>query len=125
MPWKTLATLSAVVLIVLATTSPYTHAANPFRRGGFSLDKGDLALLTAAGEKLYLVDDVEVGTIVKWSNPETGNRGIIKLVRKHEYKGLPCRLLYHRVKLKDQKDPNDFEVDRCKVASGEWKLLFQ
>lgn len=125
MPWKTLVILTAAVLIVLATASPNTHAANPFRRGGFSLDKGDLALLTAAGEKLYLVDDVEVGTIVKWSNPETGNRGIIKLVRKHEYKGLPCRLLYHRVKLKDQKDPNDFEVDRCKVASGEWKLLFQ
>ena len=125
MPWKTLAILTAAVLVVLATMSPQASAVNPFRKGGFSLNAGDLALLTAAGEKLYLVDDVEVGTVVKWSNPETGNRGLIKLVRKHEYKGLPCRQMHHRIKLKNNTDTHDFEVDRCRTANGEWKLLFQ
>ncbi len=124
MPWKTLVILTTAVL-VLATASPRAYAVNPFKRGGFELDASDLALLTAAGEKLYLADDVEVGTVVKWSNPETGNGGKIKLTRKHEYKGLPCRELAHRIELKGDKDFHYFTVDRCRTAQGEWKLLFQ
>ena len=125
MPWKTLVILTAAALIVLATTSPQAYAVNPFKRGGFALERSDLALLASAAEKLYLVDGVEVGTVEKWSNPETGNRGIVRLIKKHEYKGLPCRKLQHDIKLKLVKNPHRFIIDRCRTAEGEWKLLFQ
>lgn len=113
----------AVALVVFATASAPTHAANPFKGSGFQLDDSDLPLLKMAAGKLYLTEGIESGTVEKWSNPETGNRGKVKLVRKHEYKGMPCRRLQHDILLKRVADPYRFIVDRCKTADGEWKIV--
>ena len=115
--------LAAFVLAASATASLLVHAADPFRGSGFQLDEDDLALLKTAAEKLYLTDGVEVGAVEEWTNPETGSHGTVKLIRKHEYKGLPCRRLQHDIELKRVSDPFRFTVDRCKVADGEWKIL--
>ena len=123
MLWKTHAILLVTALIVLATMSAPTHAADPFKGSGFQLDESDLALLKTAAGKLYLTDGVEVGAVEEWTNPETGSHGTVKLIRKHEYKGMPCRRLQHDLELKRVNDPYRFTVDRCKVADGEWKIL--
>ena len=115
--------MAAFVLAAFITASPLVHAVNPFRGSGFQLDEDDLALLKTAAEKLYLTDGVEVGAVEEWKNPETGSHGTVKLIRKHEYKGLPCRRLQHDIELKRVSDPFRFTVDRCKVADGEWKIL--
>lgn len=115
--------VAAFVLAASATASPLVHAADPFRGSGFQLDEDDLALLKTAAEKLYLTDGVEVGAVEAWTNPETGSHGTVKLIRKHEYKGLPCRRLQHDIELKRVSDPYRFTVDRCKVADGVWKIL--
>ena len=122
---KTHAILMAAALIAFTTVSPLVHATNPFKGSGFKLVDSDLALLKAAAGKLYLGDGVEVGAVEQWSNPETGNHGTVKLIRKHEYKGLPCRRLQHHIELKRVKDPRSFVLDRCRAADGEWKILAQ
>lgn len=122
MLWKINAIPRAVALIVLATMSAPTYAADPFRGSGFVLGESDLALLKTAAGKLYMTDGVEVGAVEEWTNPETGSRGTVKLVRKHEYKGMPCRSLQHDIAL-SVKDPYRFTLDRCRTADGEWKIL--
>lgn len=122
MLWKINAILFVTALIVLATAGPQAYAADPFKGSGFQLDDSDLALLKTAAGKLYLTDGVEVGAVEEWSNPETGSHGTVKLIRKHEYKGLPCRRLQHDIELKRVTDPYRFTVDRCRIANGEWKI---
>jgi surface antigen len=115
--------LAAVLLVGLVVESSQTYAADPFRRSGFRLDESDLPFLQAAAEKLYLVGDVTVGTSAEWINPETGNRGTVRLVEKHEHEGLPCRRLLHDIVLTRIRDPYRFTVDRCRTVDGEWKIL--
>ena len=117
------AALLVAVLVAFVTASPHTYAANPFKKSGFQLDESDLALLTAAAEKLYISDGVKVGAVEDWSNPETGSGGTVRLTRKHEYKGMPCRELQHDIELKHTKEPYRFTLDRCKTPDGEWKIL--
>ena len=124
MLWKIKAIPLAAALIALTTMSAPTHAfVDPFKGSGFVLDESDLALVKTAAGKLYSTDGLEVGAVEEWTNPETGNHGTVKLIRKHEYKGLPCRRLQHDIKLKRIIDPYRFTLDRCKVADGEWKIL--
>lgn len=98
-------------------------AANPFARSGFELEAGDIELMTAATQRLYLNEDTPVGTAESWNNPESGNSGSVTLILKHEYKGLPCRRLQHDIQLSTSADPYRFIVDRCKTADGSWKVL--
>ena len=120
---KTSAILFVTALIVLATAGSRTYAADPFRGSGFVLGESDLALVKTAAGKLYMTDDVEVGAVEEWANPETGSHGTVKLTRKHEYKGLPCRELQHEIELKGTNSPYRFALDRCKTDEGEWKIL--
>ena len=117
--------LAALVLADFTVADPSAHAADPFKRSGFRLDASDYALLGAAAEKLFLNDGVEVGSVEEWDNPETGSHGTVRLVGKHEYKGLPCRRLQHDIELDRARDPYRFTVDRCRTSDGEWKILAQ
>lgn len=125
MLWKTNVILRAAALVVFATMSSQTYAADPFKRSDFQLDEGDLALLKMAAGKLYLADGVEVGSVEAWNNPETGNHGTVRLIGKPEYKGLPCRRLQHDIELKRVTHPYRFIFDRCRIDSGEWKIVTQ
>lgn len=123
MLWTSSKILAAFALAAFTVASPSAHAADPFRGSGFRLDESDTALLKTAAEQLYLTDGVEVGTVEEWTNRKTGSHGTVKLIRKHEYKGLPCRRLQHDIELKRAKDPYRFTVDRCRTADGEWKIV--
>ncbi len=125
MLWKIDTILLAAALIAIGMAGPPANAANPFKKSGFQLDESDLPLLETAAGKLYLTDGAEVGSVEAWNNSETGNRGTVKLIRKHEYKGLPCRRLQHDIELKRVEDTYRFTLDRCKTADGAWKILAQ
>jgi len=80
-------------------------------------------LLKAAAAKLYVGETAPLGRVETWANAESGNGGRIELVRIFNHQNLPCRRLQHDITVGEAADPFRFLVDRCKVASGEWKLL--
>lgn len=121
--WKKSIKLIAAVLIAFTSVSPVAHAIDPWLGPDFKLEESDLALLKAAAEILYMTDDAEIGAAEAWNNPETGNHGTVKLIRKHEYKGMPCRELQHDIELKRSANPHRFTLDRCRTDDGEWKIL--
>ena len=96
---------------------------NPFARSGFELTPQDVELVKAAAQKLYLGETAAVGTVETWSNEKSGSGGTVELVGTFSYKGLPCRRLQHDITVAKVADPFRFIIDRCKLPSGEWKIL--
>lgn len=117
----TIVTIFAVVFVFGSTS--LSQGINPFARGGFELTESDIALLKGAAKNLYLAEEVEIGTVETWNNPESGNYGTVTLTLKHAYKGLPCRRLQHDIQVKAVEDPFRYIIDRCKVSDGSWKIL--
>lgn len=115
----------SLAIAALVMTAPPAHAANPLRGSAFQLVESDRILLDAAARKLYAREDVELGAVENWKNPETGNGGTVTLIQIHEHAGMPCRLLQHEIVLARVKDPYRFRVDRCRTEEGEWKILAQ
>ena len=120
---KFMAGALAAALLVATLAVPAQAQLSPFKRSGFELSQGDLEILGAAAQKLYLDESVPVGTVETWSNPDSGNTGSVQLIGTFEHQGLPCRRLQHDIKIKDVADPFRYIFDRCKTSSGEWKLL--
>ena len=114
----------AVILTIFALAAAGAEAQiNPFKRTGFELTEADVALLKAAAEKLYLGEEAAVGQVEEWANPESGNQGTVKLVETFTHNDLPCRRLQHDISVAKAADDYRFIVDRCKIPSGEWKIL--
>ena len=86
------------------------------------LTRDDINGLTTAASKLYTAETVQVGAVERWSNPETGNSGTVTLNREFQHRGMPCREFTHRLNLGHQRE-QVYKVSRCRVESGEWKLL--
>ena len=117
-------TLRATLVAAIALAAVGAEAqVNPFKRTGFELTPQDIELLKEAAKKLYIGEAAPVGTIEKWSNPETGNEGTVELVRTFAHKEMPCRRLQHDITISKVSDSYRFVIDRCKVPTGEWKIL--
>ncbi len=93
-------------------------------RMGAELSKEDIELLKRVGAKLYERDSVQVGTTEAWTNSDSGNSGIVTLIKILEKQGMPCRQLQHEVRVSGKSDPSSVEFTRCKTTEGDWKLLF-
>lgn len=117
------ASLALAIVSALALISPASAQINPFARGGSGISNDDAKYIEQASSKLYKTDNPVVGASEKWSNPGTGNSGTVTLTQVYEKDGMPCRKLRHRISLKGQKDPQVYIFSRCRVKSGEWKLL--
>jgi surface antigen len=109
--------------VLVGIAVPVQAQLNPFTRAGFELSPEDIEMLRDAAQRLYIDESVAVGTVETWSNPKSGNTGSVQLIGTFEHKGLPCRRLQHDIKVKDVANPFRYIFDRCKVPSGEWKLL--
>ncbi len=126
MPYKMfllkIAVLAAMVWVSLDTSA--LSQGNPFKRMGAELSKEDIELLKRAAAKLYEPDSVQVGTTEAWTNSDSGNSGIVTLIKIFEKQGMPCRQLQHEVRVSGKSDPSSVEFTRCKTTEGDWKLLF-
>jgi surface antigen len=112
-----------VATILLLDASAFAQV-NPFgRASGGRITNDDLHLIEAAASKLYKADNPQVGASEKWNNPTTGNAGTVSLTQVFEKDGMPCRKLRHRIAVKGAKDPLIYIFNRCRVKSGDWKLL--
>ena len=120
---KIIAGAVAAVVILGALGLSAEAQTNPFRRSGFELTQSDIDLMNAASRKLLPETGAAVGTVETWSNPDSGTAGSVQLVGNFEHKNLPCQRLQHDIKIAKVGDPFRYIIDRCQIASGEWKLL--
>jgi hypothetical protein len=120
---KIIAGALAAVVILGALGLSAEAQINPFRRSGFELTQADIDLMTSAGKKLLPDTGAAVGTVETWSNPESGTTGTVQLVGNFEHKNLPCQRLQYDIKIAKVSDPFRYIIDRCQIASGEWKQL--
>jgi surface antigen len=109
-------------IAILAMTAPASAQINPFSRYQ-SVSGEDLNLIEAASEKLYKTDTPRVGATERWSNPNTGSSGTVTLTQIYQKDGMPCRKLRHRITVQGDTDPMTYIFSRCRVKSGDWKLL--
>lgn len=109
---------------LLAMTSEAIAQVSPFRRTGLNLSKEDLALLEAAGSKLYASDAPKVGATEAWSNAKSGNAGTIVLIAVYTWNNMPCRRMSHQITSPARKDPHSVQIDRCRTPAGEWKIRY-
>jgi surface antigen len=86
-----------------------------------SMTHDDLDALAAAGARLYNPEHVDVGMTENWDNPQTGNRGSVKMIKEFTQKGMLCRRLEHRITLKREGE-RKYVMNRCKGPDGQWKL---
>jgi hypothetical protein len=121
--------LSAVVIIggLLSAWPPGADAQiNPFRGyKGPTLSKDDLATAQAAADKLLTEDQAQVGKSEDWAGPASGNTGSISVQKAFRRQGMECRELRSEVRYKKAptSSPRTFNLNVCRIKSGEWKLM--
>jgi len=119
--------LAAAAMFVAAQVLPSVAPAqiNPFRNHETKfLTDEDLQLMSAAASKLRQSESTPIGQTETWSNPKTGSSGTVTLVQKFQRRDLPCLKLRHAVRNTAYSDTSAFDIDLCRVASGEWKVGF-
>lgn len=123
---KTLIVALTLAFAAVVGTST-THAQiNPFGKWAqVGYTKEDSEMNQAAMASLYEKPDVKVGEKASWQNPASGNGGTNTVTRIYKYKDMPCVDLLSSFELKDSQDKSkkELKTTRCKVASGEWKIL--
>jgi surface antigen len=107
---------------ILTVAAPATAQINPFGHDQ-RITHEDLELIESASAKLYQTDSPQVGASERWSNSNSGNAGTVMLTEVFEKDGMPCRKLRHRIVFEGEKEPAIVIFNRCRVKSGEWKLL--
>lgn len=113
-----------VCIMVAGLAAPAGAQINPFGpTSGDNLTADDRRLAEEASRKVYQAQAPSIGTTQSWSNSASGNSGTITLVKIHDYRGMPCRTLEHRVRINERTEPAVFRIDRCRTQAGEWKIL--
>jgi hypothetical protein len=116
--------LLAVLSAMLLTSSTVQAKTSFFAPTIIGLPSGDFELMMAAETTFHVAEPPVAGTTASWENPENGDHGTAKLIEVFEWQGLPCRKIQHIVHIVREKDLQTLTVDRCQVASGEWKYRF-
>ena len=111
---------------VLATGAPvFAQGISPFGRYSATehITTEDRRIMESLSAKLYQADNPQIGATEHWSNPKSGNSGTVSLIEVFEKDGMPCRKMRHRITIKGMKDPMIFVFNRCRLQSGEWKVM--
>jgi len=128
-----LAPLAFAALLLTAANAPALGYPLPYLRAmtgdsvglmqELNLDERDRTLASESQTALLADAAAVPGTHVAWSNPQSGNSGMIVLIKTFDYDGLPCRGMEHRIKQKGMADPLNFRIAKCLTADGAWKTL--
>jgi hypothetical protein len=121
--WWSVLVISGV--LVAAWHSGAHAQINPFRGyKGPTLSKEDLETGRAAAGKLLTEDHAQIGKSEDWTGPTSGNQGSISVLKAFKRQGMQCRTLRSEVRYKDSSaPPRTFNLDVCRIQSGQWKLL--
>jgi len=123
---KTLIAALALAFIAVAGIQAAHAQINPFGKWAqVGYTKEDSELNQASMASLYEKPDVKKGDKATWQNPASGNGGSNVVTKVYQYKDMPCVDLTSSFELKDSQDKSkkELKTTRCKVASGEWKVL--
>lgn len=117
--FKQFAIICAFSLALTVTDmSPALGQINPFD-DSLNLNRADIDMIRqAAREDL---DGKEVGSVVEWSNPETGNHGSVTLLRTFEYGGRDCREVQHLIDGSGGNFIQRYVNTICKQEDGSWR----
>lgn len=117
--FKRLTVLAASgALVASYLLSPALAQINPFD-DTLNLKQSDLEMIQHAARQG--LDGKDVGTVVEWSNPKTGNKGTVTLLRSFEYDGHQCREVQHLVDPKGGSFIQRYVNTICKQTDGTWK----
>jgi len=68
---------------------------------------------------LTIVKTGDVGTELKWKNPDSGNHGKISVVKEFKENSMDCKEIRTEIWIKDDKS-HDFNVVFCRQKDGSW-----
>src|SRR3954452_15597780 len=92
----------------------------PVWESNITLTQGDLDLIHRTVDTE--IHGKPVGSTASWSNPETGDAGTIKLLRKFRKGNLYCeRVAYTLTTTKKAVEPEHYAFDSCLTPEG-WKI---
>lgn len=82
------------------------------------LNPEDLAIMSAAGEKVYKAPQPKVGNQSSWENPKSGSNGTVEI---DAVEG-NCVILLHKFQARNRPNAQPVRVRWCKKADGAWQL---
>ena len=110
----------AVLLVIAGITSNPAAARQGYLDFLPPLTKEDMELIKQ--QSRVEMAGKPVGTILKWSNPDSGNHGIVTLKGRHELNGRECRDLVHGLRIKGEANARRYAVTICRMEDGSWKF---
>ncbi len=114
---------AAALLFLLGTSASHAQI-SPFRgaRQGQGLDKADVNMLSGTATQLNDASPLRVGDTKDWSNPDSGNSGVVKLMRVFKSRGTACHTLRYDLSFKQPRATGrSYTFDWCKTNAG-WKI---
>lgn len=115
--------LLALLCLCLSLFPATTQAqVNPFRTSRTGLNDADLQAMNRAASRLYQQGTVSSGATESWSNPNSGNGGLITVLQSFTKLGMPCRKVRYDIHLSTRRGTRSYTVDWCKTAAGAWKI---
>jgi len=114
--------IKPIILIVALFASPSAQAQGLFLgfESNITLKQDDIDLIhQTVDQKIH---GKPIGTTASWGNPNTGNAGTIKLVKKFRKKNLHCeRVAYTLTTTTKAVEPEHYEFDSCLTQDG-WRV---
>jgi hypothetical protein len=87
------------------------------------MSKDDLAIIRKTVQQE--IRGKPVGTVAKWANPATRHSGVITLVGKSVYEGLPCEKIKYEIASSTPRGPSEqYVFTSCRTADGSWKIAY-
>lgn len=110
----------AVVLTGVVAIGVGVLAARPLGKiiREIGLTPDDIALLTAAGDSLYMTAKPRPGKVVSWSNPDSKSHGTARLAAMRDN----CAFVQHFAYPKGAQKPKEIRTRVCQNAQGQWQL---
>ena len=112
--------LLSTLLIMLTTASLSVSAQNTMflRQSPIAhLDEQDRKILR---ETIKQVLEATDGTLIEWSNPDSGSNGRVKVLDTTEQNGMPCRSVRARNQSNGRQADGIYKL--CKDNTGTWRF---
>ncbi len=117
--WSTLLACAIFALSAGAASAQI----NPFTGKDLLLSESDVAVIGEVAGGLISGTVVPTGTKLQWHNGETHRRGTIEVLGSSQQDGRPCHKLRYTVPVKPPAGSRAYDLNWCKTADGDWKIV--
>lgn len=117
--------LSGVVGLLMTSMTASVALAQRFLPNAVAwpgLTQDSLDRMNAAAARLY--EGRSIGSVERWRNPDSKDAGEIRLIRKFDSHGMPCRTLDYVIRYEIRRNsPTHYVANWCKVEGDDWKIV--